>query len=222
MIPVSSDFLTVCAGVNVALLPSFVTVTLPLLSTVIVASAKSGLAAITAALIFSCSGPVTFSGSATSTGVGALTPSLLSSCFTVFSAGIVPKTFPFLSFTVTAPSSPTSIFASAGRVGLACLIASSTAFLFSGVNAFALSTVIGVSGALITYFALSLPASFDSLSFASFAFALTSVPGLTLSFGSVITPVVSSIVKPSTAGSIFHLSPSFVAVTVLSFPAGSL
>ena len=149
MIPVSSAFLTVCAGVNLPSLPSFLTVTLPLLSTSIVASAKSGLAAFTASLIFSCSAGVTLFGSATSTGVGALTPSLLSSCLTVFSAGIVPRTLSSLSLTVTVPSSATSTFAPSGRSLFAFFTASSTAFLFSGVNAFALSTVIGVSGALI-------------------------------------------------------------------------
>ena len=154
-ISVSSAFLTVCAGVNVAFLPSFVIVTLPLLSTVIVASAKSGLAAITAALIFSCSGPVTFSGSATSTGVGALTPSLFASCATVLSGVNLPISLPVLSLTVTVPSSATSIVAPSGNVLLPSpsLFASSTAFLTlslsSSVNAFELSTVTGVFGTLM-------------------------------------------------------------------------
>ena len=111
---------------------------------------RSGLAFLTASLIFPCSSGVTLFGLATSTASGALTPSLLSSCFTVFSAGIVPRTLPSLSFTVTVPSSATSTFAPSGRFGFAFLTASSTAFLFSAVNAFALSTFIGVSGAFIS------------------------------------------------------------------------
>ena len=110
---------------------------------------RSGLAVFTASLIFPCSALLTLFGSATSTGVGALTPNFVSSCLTVFSAGIVPSTLSSLSLTVTVPSSDTSTLAPSGRFGLASLTAFSTAFLFSGVNAFALSTVIGVSGALM-------------------------------------------------------------------------
>ena len=151
----SPAFLTVCSGLNFPVFPSFVTVTLPLLSTVIVASAKSGLAAITASLILPCSSGFTFSGSATSTGVGAFTPSLDSFCLTVLSAEIVPITLPVLSLIVTVPSSDTLIVAPSGRVLLpelsllAFLTASSTSFLFCSVNALALSTVIGAAGALI-------------------------------------------------------------------------
>ena len=111
---------------------------------------RSGLAFFTASLIFPCSVGVTFSGSATSTASGAFTPSLLLSCLTVFSAGIVPITLSVLSLIVTVPSSPTSIFVPSGRFGFAFFTASSTAFLFSGVNALALSTVTGVFGSLIS------------------------------------------------------------------------
>ena len=204
--PVSA-FLTVCAGVSLPSLPSFLTVTLPLSSTVMSSSVKfrSGFAFLTASLIFPCSASVTFSGSATSTGVGAFTPSLLSSCLTVFSAGMVPRTLPSLSLTVTAPSSATSTFAPSGKVGLAFLTASSTAFLFSGVNALALSTVIGFSGALMPvsasagFFALAFPAS-DSLFEPSLALALTSVSSFTLSAGIVTTPEAGSIFRSLPSG----------------------
>ena len=187
--PVSSAFLTVCAGVRVALLPSFVTVTLPLLSTSIVASARSGFAFLMASLIFPCSASVTFSGSATSTASGALTASLLSSCLTVFSAGMVPRTFPFLSFTVTAPSSPTVTFAPSGKFGFAFLTASSTAFLFSGVNAFALSTVIGVSGALMPV--SGVVSSFSIVSSGPNVAVLVFSPSVTVTF---TLPLLSTVI----------------------------
>ena len=140
--PLSPDFLMVCDGLSVPFLPSFSTVTLPLLSTVIVASVKSGLAFLIATLIFPCSSGVTFSGSFTATFSGAFTASLLSSCLTVLSELIFPISFPALSVIVTLPSSATVTFASFGKFGFA----SSTAFLTfpfsSSVNAFEFATVI--------------------------------------------------------------------------------
>ena len=139
-------------------LPSFVTVTLPLLSTVMSSSVKfrSWLAFFIASLIFPCSASVTLFGSFTSTGVGALTPSLFASCATVLSGVILAISLPVLSLTVTVPSSATSIVAPSGNVLVPSpsLFASSTAFLTlslsSFVSAFALSTVTGVFGALIS------------------------------------------------------------------------
>ena len=210
--PVSSAFLTVCAGVNVALLPSFVTFTLPLLSTVMSSSVKfrSWLASLIAFLIFPCSASVTFSGSATSTASGALTPSLLSSCLTVLAGSILAISLPVLSFTVTVPSSATSIVAPSGNVLLPSpsLFASSTAFLTlslsSFVNAFELSTVTGVFGALMPVsgvLAVALPSFVDMLPASSVALAVTSVSSFTLSAGIVTTPDAGSIFRPLSAGS---------------------
>ena len=57
----------------------------------------------------------------------------------------------------------------------------------------------------------------------SLAIALTSVSFLILSVGMLIRPESLSTVTPSTAGSIFQLPSSpFLAITVFSFPLGSL
>ena len=61
----------------------------------------------------------------------------------------------------------------------------------------------------------------DLLPDPSLASALTSVPGLTLSFGSVITPVDASTVASEPAGTV-QVPLSFVAVTVFVVPSLSL
>ena len=241
----SPAFLTVCSGVSFPVFPSFVTVTLPLLSTVIVASAKSGLAAITAALILPCSSVVTSFGLATSTGVGAFTPSLESSCFTVFSGLIVPISLPSLSLIVTVPSSATSIVAPSGRVLLPepSLFASSTAFLTlslsSFVKALALSTVIGDFGAFIV---VSWPAfgatvtvtftvSLDPSLYFTTTGILISLPAssslgvyLTSPFASIVAPVGASspnlkVVPAGIATDELFLSVKFGPVIVVGLPA---
>ena len=69
----------------------------------------------------------------------------------------------------------------------------------------------------------ALPASVDSFPASSLALELISVPPLTLSFGSVITPLVWSIfIEVSVPSGSFHLFPSFVARRVWSFPSLSL
>ena len=145
----SSAFLTVCAGVNLPIsLPvlSF-TVTVPSLPTVIAASiGRSGFAFLTASSTAFFSSSVNSDGFFTSTGsAGATTAPAF---FTVLSAGIVPIVSPSLSFTVTAPSLPTSIVVSFGNVGLASLTASSTAFFSSFVRLDGSFTPTGAFGAL--------------------------------------------------------------------------
>ena len=104
---------------------------------------RFGFASFTAFLTASFSSGVKLDGSFTSTGVvGAFIAGL-----TVLFAGIVPISLPSLSFTVTLPSSATSIVASAGNFGFAFLTASSTAFFSSGVNLDGSATSIGLAGA---------------------------------------------------------------------------
>ena len=65
--------------------------------------------------------------------------------------------------------------------------------------------------------------SADSLSLASFAFAVTFSPALIFSFGSVTTPVVLSIfIEVSVPSGSFHSPFSFVATSVCGCPAASV
>ena len=143
-----------------------VTVTDPSSPTVTFApSGNFGFASLTAFSTAFFSSSVNLDGSFTSTGVGAFKASL-----TVSFAGIVPSSFPSLSFTVTVPSLPTSIVAPSGNVGFAFLTASSTAFFSSGVKLDGSFTSTGSAGATIASAFLTvcagvnLPSSFPSLS----------------------------------------------------------
>ena len=68
-------------------------------------------------------------------------------------------------------------------------------------------------------FAVAFPSSVEVFPVLSFAFALTSVLSLTLSAGTVITPVLGSTVASDPAGTVQVPSSPFVAVTVFSFPS---
>ena len=201
------------------------TVTFPSLPTSTVApSGNVGFAFLTASSTAFFSSGVKLDGSFTSTGFsGAFIAAL-----TALSAGIVPITFPSLSFTVTFPSLPTSTVASFGKSGFAFLTASSTAFFSSGVKLDGSFTSTGFSGAFISGVVVLSPAfavaESDGLPALSFAFAVTSVPSATLSAGIVTFPVVGSTVTPSGAsfGSVQFPSSPFIAVTVTGsvFPSG--
>ena len=99
-------------------MPSFLTVTAPSLPTVMSSSVKfrSGLAFLTASLIFPCSSTDTFVGSATFTlSFGALTVSLVSS----FSTSLYPvilSSEPSLYLIVAVPSLATLISVPSGKV----------------------------------------------------------------------------------------------------------
>ena len=125
---------------------------------------------------------------------------------TVLSGVNLPISFPSLSFTVTVPSSATSMFASAGRFGFASLTAFLTSSFSFGVKLDGLATSTGFAGATIApcsegFLAVSFPSSVEIFPASSVALALTSVPSFTLSAGIVTTPDAGSIFRPLSAGS---------------------
>ena len=181
------------------------TVTVPSLPTSTVApSGKFGFAFLTASSTAFFSGSVRLDGSATLTGSAGATTAASSAFLTVLSGVNFPSSLPSLSFTVTVPSSATSIVASAGNFGFASLTAFLTASFSSSVNLDGLATSV-FSGAFNSFasagfLAVSFPAV-DSLFEPSLALAVTSVPSFTLSAGIVTTPEDGSIFRPLSAGS---------------------
>ena len=127
---------------------------------------------------------------------------------------------------VAVPSAPTSTVVPSGNLSL---FASSIAFLtaaFSSSVKLVLSATCVLAGttgsvlsAVVGVFAVP---AVDALPASSFAFALTSVPSLTLSAGTVITPVFGSTVTSDPSGTLHLPSSPFVAVTVFLFPSLSV
>ena len=195
---VSSDFKVP------VLLPSL-TVTLPLLSTVIVAVSGNEFFSLTAAATLSLSGWVKFLGSFTSVFSGAVKSSIVSFCTTVFSAGIVPILPPWLILTV--PSASTVISSSFKFLsGLASFTACLTCFISSSVNAFAFSTLTGSFGGL-------------KLFWTSFCFTVLSgvnVPVLP-SFVTVTVPSSATVTSASVIPlSLFASATAFLTLSISS------
>ena len=147
VLPSLVNGLTVSSAFKVpVLLPSF-TVTLPLLSTVIIAVSDNEFFSFTAAATLSLSSCVKSVISFTSVLAGACKSRIVSFCTTVWSGVNEPTLPPWLIF--TDPSSFTVMSSSVKFLsGFAALIASLTACFSVSFNAFALSTFTGSFGGL--------------------------------------------------------------------------
>ena len=203
VLPVLSKGLTVSEPASFPVLPSSVTVTLPLASTVTTALSLSlpWLAFLTASATLSLSGSVKLLTSLTSTFSGLSSLIILLSSVIVFSEGTLPVlppwsivTFPFSS-TVTSPGFKF-------RSGLAAIMASLTLPFSSSVKPSLFLTSIGFSGGLMlfkTSFCLTVFSAGISPVLPSF---------VTVTFPSLPT-VMSSFVKPGLAAITASLTASF-------------